>query len=346
MKNKKPIHILSAAILSTSMLAAPLATLAEEDENQDVIVEETESNVSTATDEAGETEGALESEGELVLATENVIFDNLFEFVQALTNNVKLALANDDLDKAEVYVDFAEQRMAEAQALLAQDKEDDAAELFEKALEALAKAEELSNEDTEEVQDDATNKEDSEETEEMDETIEPEVDEDTENVDVVEYDDEDLDQDSDGDEIKERIGQNIFSLKSNMEKVKNPRAKEVLERNMLRALEKLEAKYGNIDDLKAELGLLEEDSQDSTEGNETEEEATEDSTSEETSTDENSNVDLVDIEEDVSILDPTPAEIKGMQKKHSKEVIKGFEKVKKGKGNNNGIGKAKGKNKE
>ncbi|MEQ6389135.1 hypothetical protein RZN22_07370 [Bacillaceae bacterium S4-13-58] len=346
MKNKKTIHIFSATMLSASMFAAPLATFAEEDENQDV-TSDVVVDGSTDTDVITETESTQE---ELILVTEDVIFDNLFQFVEALTNNIKLALSNEDGEKAELYIAIAEKHIAQAEELLAEGNEDEAANLFEDALVALANADKISDVIDGEQTEDGTE----EESEDANSDEDVVAEDDLETDDVIANDDEA--EDSEEGEIKDRIGQNVISLAHNMNKVGNERAKAALKRNIDRALERLEAKYGNIDDLKAELkSIIEPNDEESAKSTEdatsdaestTGEEDAEDNTSGDQATDEDTEEELVDVEEDESVLDPTPEELKGMQKNPSQDVIKGFENANKGKENSKAKGKAKGKNKD
>lgn len=154
---------------------------------------------------------------------------DFFYFIKIAIEKVKLALTFDQVKEAELLATYASERIAEAEVLLAEGKEEEALETIKNALDYIQNAETSVEEDTDST--DETTTEDETSTEE--ETTEDEV--------VTE--DEEVVEETPVDEVEVLLTQNIISLKANMEKIKNPKAKAALKRNIERAYAKLGLVY-------------------------------------------------------------------------------------------------------
>ncbi len=344
--NKKVINVLSTAALAFSLSAAPTSVFAQEDES----TKDTTSTEGTTT---------VQMKDDWTLTGEEVTFEygKLFSFLDTLTQNFKLALEQDDMEKAKLYADYGKKRIEEAKQLLEEGKDEEAAELLEQATKAMEKAEELSQEeDSEENNETDENSEDtdqedsdedeSDDTEESDEESD-EDDESDEDTDEEVEEDEDSEEDSDEDksdeeekaELDAKIGQNVISLKRAMDKVDNPNAKKALERNIEKALTRLEAKYGDIEVLKERLKEMEEDNEEDTskedEGTDSEESAEQDTEQKSENDQEESDEDAQEkedkdeeAEEDESGIPSHAKEHKKAAKEHKQEMKEKKERLK------------------
>ncbi|OQP07721.1 hypothetical protein B1690_00055 [Geobacillus sp. 46C-IIa] len=135
---------------------------------------------------------------------------DFFYFVKTMIEKIELALTFDDAEKAKRLAEFAEERLAEAKALLEQGEIEQAKEVLANALKQQEAAWDVY-----------------EGTKQADE----------QNGERAETDVEALRQ-----QLEEKFSQNIIALQTALEQVKNPRAKEVLARNIDKAKQKLEAK--------------------------------------------------------------------------------------------------------
>jgi hypothetical protein len=315
LKQLKLTKLLSASILTFS-LAAPLAVSAESDE------------------EATEIVGNEES------VSENTLEQNLFSYITTMNDQLKLALSEDQMERASLLVDLSDEAIAEAQELFEQGKDEEATELLTKATEALKSADEIANEEEEETSD-----EEVEEVEESDEEdIEViELDDDlTEDEEVIELDEESSDEEDK--ELEAKIGQNVISLTLNLHKVKNPNAKAALERNIERSLERLKAKYGDISDLEEILAKINEEAQEDVvnEESDLEEETNDELVEEEESTEDEFDSESLEEDENEQEVDNDSQEDNDEQKGHGKENKEN--KGNNGKGNDGNHGKGKGNN--
>ncbi|RXJ01630.1 hypothetical protein DS745_09110 [Anaerobacillus alkaliphilus] len=188
----------------------------------DVQTEEVEEE--TATEETAEvsedlktdeTEAETTAEEEIIADTPKLLPGDFLYFIKSLMENVQLALTFDTEKEAELLASFAEERIREATALLKLGEEDRANEIIQKAIEqqelALAKYKQLqavAEEDTEIAESEITDGTVSEDQEET--ALDPET----------------------------TLAANIVALTAALEKVGNDRARQALERNIARALEK------------------------------------------------------------------------------------------------------------
>lgn len=121
----------------------------------DEVTEET-----TTDEESTETDATEQEDTE----TPSLVPGDFFYFVKLMTEKVRLAFTFDDYKEAQLLADFAAERIAEADALIAGGKSEEAAELLKDAIatqeqagETLPKSEEGTEETTSEIEDEETN---------------------------------------------------------------------------------------------------------------------------------------------------------------------------------------------
>ncbi|MFD2639290.1 hypothetical protein [Piscibacillus salipiscarius] len=340
MKRRKLIHSVSAATLTASMVLAPMSISADNHES---------------TKDSDETK--------VVVKEETTLEEKLFSYYGKVTDQLSLALEEEDTERVGLILDWSLQQIEEAELLYQQGLEEDANILLEEALYILENAESDEEESSEE-ENEETNEEEQENEDEASE------DETSEEEDVVEEDDEDEEETEE--EENEVVGQNVISLALAMEKVKNPNAQASLKRNIERSLDRLQAKYGE-EELSALYERLngitdefaQEDSEETPEEGTSDEEQTEEDSSTEEPTEEpeeveepteedevvEEEVDEVKVEEDreenyeVKSSDQKSKGKSNFGKEKAKEAkSKASEKGNKGKGKGKGKGNGKGPN--
>ena len=216
--------------------------ISEEDENDGATEVETEDTTTeVATDESEdqiEEDTAVDTDVE----SPSLIPGDFFYFIKILLENIQLALTFDNVKEAELLASFAEERIKEVEVLLANGEEDLAHEVLLKAIEqqelALAKYEQTEQK-TEETP-----------AEDQVETVENDTIEETDEISTIEDENKDTneeDQEKDNVEptraaLEAKFSANILALTAALEKIENPKAKEVLQRNITKAQEKLEKK--------------------------------------------------------------------------------------------------------
>ncbi|MCP8616257.1 DUF5667 domain-containing protein [Salirhabdus salicampi] len=168
---------------------------AEEDVTDETIVEETE-------DEVTESPGLLP--------------DNFFYFVKVATEKIQLALTFDDVKQAQLLAEFAEKRVAEANALIEKGNTELAAESLAKALESQELALDYSDRATDEKVADSP-------TSDVKRSLE------------------------------DKITKNTSALLLAMEKVENPKAREALAKNVEKSFERMSKKLNKINELQEKI---------------------------------------------------------------------------------------------
>ncbi|KAB2337285.1 hypothetical protein F7731_06635 [Cytobacillus depressus] len=169
---------------------------------------------------------------------------SFFYFAKITLEKVKLALTLDQEKEAKLLAEFASERLAEAEALLVDSKEEEALKVIEKAIENLTKAEKEANDNKNDTTNEEPTKEDSEKDEQNSEqkaVTEEEPSKDKVNV------KEKVTVENSDDELQQLISQNIIALKAAMEKVKNPVAKAALQKNIEKSYAKLAKKIEKLD---------------------------------------------------------------------------------------------------
>ncbi|NNV05098.1 DUF5667 domain-containing protein [Geobacillus sp. C56-T2] len=165
-----------------------------------------------STDSAASPKGsvATETAASGTLDTPLLLPGDFFYFVKTIMEHIELALTFDDTEKANRIAEFAEERLAEVKALLEQGEIEQAKEALANALKQQEAAWGIY-----------------EEAKQADE----------QNGERTETDVEALRQ-----QLEKKFSHNIEALQAALERVKNPRAKEVLARNIEKAKQKLETK--------------------------------------------------------------------------------------------------------
>lgn len=210
-------------------------------------------------------------------AESSLLPGDLFYFFKTLTEKIKLALANKDIEKAMLLVQYTQERLNEADALFKNGEEDLANETIQKALELQGLALDYSDDgivkdDSDETTTDAVSENtsadsvqgeevDSETTTEDSTTVETEEQENTtveqeesvtsqDEASVSEEDSESTELEDVKAQLEEAFANNVHGLLIAIQNVKNPKALKVLTRNLEKQAKKYEKRYGKL--LKAE----------------------------------------------------------------------------------------------
>jgi hypothetical protein len=175
---------------------------------------------------------------------------DFFYFAKLTLEKIRLMLTIDDVKEAALLATFASDRLAEAESLFKEGKEDLAVETIKKALEGMEVADSVVEEEKEKEIDTTTVEEEKVTTEDQTKTdgqvvTEPTADKTTDTVAVL--DEEPKSDEKAVEEVKVILSQNIIALTAAMEKVKNPVAKAALQRNIEKSYAKLEKKLAKIE---------------------------------------------------------------------------------------------------
>jgi hypothetical protein len=274
----------------------------------------------------------VQAKDETKVEAPKLVPGDFFYFAKLTIEKIKLILTMDDVKEAALLATFASERLAEAESLFKDGKEDLAIETIQKALEDMKVADSVVEEEKETttVEEEKVATEDQTKTE-GDVVTEPTEDTTTDKVAPIE--DEPTTDEEAVEEVKEILSQNIIALTAAMEKVKNPVAKAALQRNIEKSYAKLEKKLAKIEARLAkdtEEAEVEEDTdvvitdQEKTTTTEVEVEVENDNTVTETT-----EVTLIDEEtEEATAVIPVVKKAKSEEKK-AKAVVKQEEKSKK-----------------
>ncbi len=210
--NKIAKSALALVIAGTFTFSAATAFANENKEDADFETVEIKNDLS-----AESTENAKEKLDENESEAPSLLPGSFFYFAKLALEKVKLALTFDDIKDAKLLAGYAAERMAEAEALLAEGKEEEALEAIEKALEQMENADTIVDEANEDQEKSKPGEEDngnliseSELAEDADPAEDP-----ADNVDI--SDNGTLEKEPE-DEVKEALAQNIIALQANLAK--------------------------------------------------------------------------------------------------------------------------------
>jgi hypothetical protein len=184
---------------------------------------------------------------------------DFFYFVKTMVEDIRLALATNDLDKAKLLSEQAAERIAEARVLIQEGKDDLTQNTLEKAAENLEKADELSGGEKVETKTEdgkltvvAADKEKTEDAAKTERAADKEKTEgaakteraaDKEKTEDVAKTNKAADaKTKETEKVKMHIGHNIEALAKVLDKVKNPKAKAAIAKNIEKSFAKIAAK--------------------------------------------------------------------------------------------------------
>ncbi|MGG3914563.1 DUF5667 domain-containing protein [Rossellomorea vietnamensis] len=273
MKKQSKIVKSSIAVLvaSSISLSGSLAYANSNDDNFDSIKLEQEKTVSpeVAVNDEAMLESSKNEIKQLEEASEapSLLPGDFFYFAKLAIEKIQLAFTMDDAKEAKLLAGYAAERLAEVEELFKDDKQEEAIEALNKAIEMMQESEnqwsddefEKDSTDGESVEADSDNKAESKVEEDSDNTTSEDAlkDEATSN-------DGKGEENTDDTAMEEIMAQNILSLKANMEKVKNPKAKAALLENIEKSYLKLAEKLDRLEKneaQKAEKSESEEDTE-------------------------------------------------------------------------------------
>ncbi|CAG9607088.1 DUF5667 domain-containing protein [Pseudoneobacillus rhizosphaerae] len=192
----------------------------------------------------------VQAKDETKVEAPKLVPGDFFYFAKLTLEKIRLMLTIDDVKEAALLATFASDRLAEAESLFKEGKEDLAVETIKKALEGMKVADSVVEEEKEKEKDTTTVEGEKVTTEDQTKTdgqvvTEPTADKTTDTVAVLE--DEPTSDEKAVEEVKVILSQNIIALTAAMEKVKNPVAKAALQRNIEKSYAKLEKKLAKIE---------------------------------------------------------------------------------------------------
>jgi hypothetical protein len=157
------------------------------------------------------------------LVEPSLIPGDFFYFVKVMIEKVRLAVTVDDYKEAQLLADFAAERIAEANALLAEGKKEEAEQLLKEAI----STQELAGETLPEAE--------VEVAEEV-EASEPVVTEDE--VELV----------AEETEVESKLAHNIDALLVVLEKMENPKAQQAIMKNIQKSFKKMDKKFKKLEE--------------------------------------------------------------------------------------------------
>ncbi len=168
-----------------------------------------------------------ETENGQLQESPSLVPGDFFYFMKILLEKIQLALTFDDIKEARLIAEYAAERLAEAEVLFAKGDEEAALETMTKAIEYMENADNVVVEQPTE-----------EKVDEQDDLIDIELD-----VEVIANDAAASEEEKEAEvEIENIVSQNIVALTAALEKVKNPKAKAALQKNIDKSYAKLAKK--------------------------------------------------------------------------------------------------------
>ncbi|WP_448897118.1 DUF5667 domain-containing protein [Cytobacillus pseudoceanisediminis] len=216
--NKMAKSTLALVIAGTFTFSAATAFASENKEDEEfetVEIKNDPSAEATAESKKDAAESIENDKEELDEEAPSLLPGSFFYFAKIALEKVKLALTFDDIKDAKLLADYASERMAEAEALFAEGKGEEALEAIEKALEHMENAETIVDEEANE--DLGKSISDEEDNGNLDESAEVET-PDEDDADREDSSDNDTANKESEDEIKEILAQNIIALQANLAK--------------------------------------------------------------------------------------------------------------------------------
>ncbi|MGG1629106.1 hypothetical protein [Rossellomorea sp. NRS-1567] len=184
--------------------------------------------------------------------TPSLLPGDFFYFAKLALEKVKLAFTMDDAKEAKLLAEYAAERLAEVEALFEEGKEEEAIEAINHAIEMIQRSgDESSHGKNEEASDDNSMEESADETTDEsnteEENIETEETKESNEEETVEESDSEVKSDE-MTQMEELMSQNIIALQANLEKVKNPKAKAALQKNIEESYMKLAEKLAKLEE--------------------------------------------------------------------------------------------------
>ena len=288
-KQQSKIMKSSLAVLVASSISFPSSMVFANtnDENFDTINMEQQnptSNTNVAVNDEAMIESAKKEIEELQGSadTPTLLPGDFFYFAKLTFEKIQLAFTMDDAKEAKLLAEYAAERLAEVEALFKDGKQEEAIEALNKAIDMIAQSEGHWSEDEndegdkdiketetgakDEVKDEMEENENTEGTTTEDSSVDDsEIEGDTtsEGIETEEVSGENTD-------MEELMSHNILSLKANLEKINNPKAKEALQKNIEKSYMKLAEKLAKLEEKTAKKAAKEADEKEEKKSNEQE----------------------------------------------------------------------------
>lgn len=270
-----------ALVLAGTFTFSPIAMAEENDSDVETV------ELQTVSPE--EIEEAKTQVSELEETNPTLIPGDFFYFAKIALEKIRLAFTFDDVKEAELLATYAAERLAEAGALFADGKEDEALKVIEAAVTYMESSQDIvdegtsddeqadnNSEDEPDVEDEATSDESAEEMDseesvgDVEEVADEVVVEDQEDENADDGQKEDVVSEDPFEEIEGMLRQNIIALKAAMEHVGNDNARAQLQKNIDKTYAKMSKKLAKLEEKYAEKPVEEEDDTETTEPTESE----------------------------------------------------------------------------
>jgi hypothetical protein len=177
---------------------------------------------------SAESNELAETKNDQLLESPSLVPGDFFYFTKVLLEKIELALTFDDIKEARLIAEYAAERLAEAEVLFAEGDEKAALETMTAAIEYMENADDV-------IVEPVTEESTEEQTDVIDEVLE---------VEVIDNDDASSKEETEVEEgeIEALVSQNIIALTAALDKVKNPKAKAALQKNIDKSYTKLAKK--------------------------------------------------------------------------------------------------------
>lgn len=176
-------------------------------------------------EEPSESNELVETENGQLQESPSLVPGDFFYFSKILLEKIQLAFTIDDIKEARLIAEYAAERLAEAEVLFADGNEEAALETMTAAIEHMENADDI-------VDEQPADKPEADQEGVVAVELE---------VEVISNDDVALEEEKEAD-VKTILSQNIIALTAAMEKVKNPKAKAALQKNIDKSYAKLSKK--------------------------------------------------------------------------------------------------------
>ncbi|TMU88009.1 hypothetical protein FGG79_07840 [Bacillus sp. BHET2] len=292
-KQQSKIMKSSLAVLVASSISFPssMAFANTNDDNFDTIKLE-QQNTTSKTDVAVNDEAMMESAKKEIeklqgsAYTPSLLPGDFFYFAKLAIEKIQLAFTMDDAKEAKLLAEYAAERLAEVEALFKDGKQEEAIEALNKAIDMIDQSEghwsdnenDDADKDSKETETDSDAKDEVKEETEKNENTEGTTnkestadDSEIEGNTTSEGTETETEEASDEmTDIEELMSHNILSLKANLEKVKNPKAKEALQKNIEKSYIKLAEKLAKLEEKTAKNAAKEANKKEEKKSNEQE----------------------------------------------------------------------------
>ncbi|MDP4085745.1 MAG: DUF5667 domain-containing protein [Bacillota bacterium] len=211
----------------------------------------TDTTGSTTTGTTGDTTGTTTTgttttDQTQTQAAPSLLPGDFFYFAKIALEKIELAFTFDDVKEAKLLSNFASERLAEAQALFANGKQDEAVKTIQNSLDDMKDANKIAEQQNsdEANKDDQSDKQTTDGTQAAVQTSQDQTNKNQQNSDTTTG----TTQDQGIQDVNNALAQNIVALQAALEHVKNPVARAALQKNIEKSYTKLAQKLAKVEE--------------------------------------------------------------------------------------------------